>query len=73
MVSVDYINADVAFTNTGCSNCRNAFVSVNGAAAVQVQFPLSGQVSVFFFFLFLFFFLPLSVGYRAFFFRDVHE
>lgn len=45
LVSVDYINADVAFTNTACSNCRNAFVSVNGGAAVQVQFPLSGQVS----------------------------
>jgi alpha-galactosidase len=44
LISVDYINADVAFTNTACSNCRNAFVSVNGATPMQVQFPLSGQV-----------------------------
>ena len=44
LISVDYINADVAFTNTACSNCRNAFVSVNGATPVQAQFPLSGQV-----------------------------
>jgi alpha-galactosidase len=44
LVSIDYINADVAFTNTACSNCRNAFASVNGGTAVQVQFPLSGQV-----------------------------
>ncbi|KAF8510846.1 glycoside hydrolase family 27 protein [Gautieria morchelliformis] len=43
LISVDYINADIAFTNTACSNCRNAFVSVNGATAVQAQFPLSGQ------------------------------
>jgi alpha-galactosidase len=45
LVSVDYINADVAFTNTACSNCRNAWVSVNGGPAVQVNFPLSGQVN----------------------------
>ncbi|KAF8576670.1 carbohydrate-binding module family 35 protein [Ramaria rubella] len=43
LVSIDYINADVTFDNTACSNCRNAFISVNGGTAVQVQFPLSGQ------------------------------
>jgi alpha-galactosidase len=44
-VSLDYINADVAYTNTACSNCRNAFISVNGGEAVQAQMPISGQVS----------------------------
>lgn len=48
LVSVDYINADFTFFNTDCSNCRNAFVSVNGGTAVQVQFPISGQVRVLF-------------------------
>ncbi|KAF5344899.1 hypothetical protein D9758_011556 [Tetrapyrgos nigripes] len=43
LVSFDYINADVTFTNTACSNCRNAFVSVNGGTGVQVQMPISGQ------------------------------
>jgi len=43
LVSIDYINADVAFNNVACSNCRNAVISVNGGTAVQVQFPLSGQ------------------------------
>ncbi|KAH7906759.1 glycoside hydrolase family 27 protein [Hygrophoropsis aurantiaca] len=43
LVSIDYINADYTFTNTDCSNCRNAYVSVNGGEAVQVQMPLSGQ------------------------------
>jgi len=43
LVSVDYINADFTFSNTACSNCRNAWVSVNGGTAVQVNFPLSGQ------------------------------
>jgi alpha-galactosidase len=43
LLSVDYINADVTSTNTDCSNCRNAFMSVNGGTAVQVQMPLSGQ------------------------------
>jgi len=42
-LSLDYINGDVAFTNTACSNCRNAFISVNGGPAVQVQMPLSAQ------------------------------
>ncbi|KAJ7160140.1 glycoside hydrolase family 27 protein [Mycena filopes] len=43
LVSFDYINADVTFSNTACSNCRNTMVSVNGGAAVQVQMPLSAQ------------------------------
>ncbi|KAH7927009.1 glycoside hydrolase [Leucogyrophana mollusca] len=43
LVSIDYINADYTFTNTACSNCRNAWVSVNGGDAVQVQMPISGQ------------------------------
>jgi len=46
-VSLDYINGDVAFTNTACSNCRNAFISVNGGSAVQVQMPISAQVKLF--------------------------
>jgi alpha-galactosidase len=54
LISLDYINADVAFTNTACSNCRNVFVSVNGAAPVQAQCPLSGQVTSFSFVLFLY-------------------
>ncbi|KAG9127289.1 hypothetical protein FRC07_014996 [Ceratobasidium sp. 392] len=29
--------------NTACSNCRDAYVSVNGGTAVQVQFPISGM------------------------------
>ncbi|KAJ7643728.1 hypothetical protein FB45DRAFT_281139 [Roridomyces roridus] len=43
LVSFDYINGDVTFSNTACSNCRNTMVSVNGGAAVQVQMPLSAQ------------------------------
>ncbi|KAJ7015959.1 glycoside hydrolase family 27 protein [Mycena alexandri] len=43
LVSFDYINGDVTFTNTACSNCRNTMVSVNGGTAVQVQMPLSAQ------------------------------
>ncbi|KAJ7464702.1 glycoside hydrolase family 27 protein [Mycena galericulata] len=43
LLSFDYINGDVTFSNTACSNCRNLFVSVNGGAAVQVQMPLSAQ------------------------------
>ncbi|ETW77716.1 glycoside hydrolase family 27 protein [Heterobasidion irregulare TC 32-1] len=43
LVSVDYINADFTMSNTACSNCRNAYVSVNGGTAVQVQFPISAQ------------------------------
>lgn len=44
LLSLDYINADFVFSNTDCSNCRNAFFSVNGGAPVQVQMPISGQV-----------------------------
>ncbi|KAJ7617461.1 glycoside hydrolase family 27 protein [Mycena polygramma] len=43
LLAFDYINGDVTFSNTACSNCRNTFVSVNGGAAVQVQMPLSAQ------------------------------
>ncbi|KAK7462465.1 hypothetical protein VKT23_008066 [Stygiomarasmius scandens] len=43
LVSFDYINGDFTYFNTDCSNCRNAFVSVNGGSAVQVQMPISGQ------------------------------
>ena len=46
LVSVDYINADFVFGNTECSNCRNAFFSVNGGDPIQVQMPISGQVSI---------------------------
>jgi len=46
LVSVDYINADFVFQNTECSNCRNSFFSVNGGDPVQVQMPISGQVSI---------------------------
>ncbi|KAK7684409.1 hypothetical protein QCA50_012356 [Cerrena zonata] len=43
LVSIDYINADFTMTNTACSNCRNAIVSVNGGVGQTVQMPLSGQ------------------------------
>ncbi|KAJ7250018.1 hypothetical protein B0H12DRAFT_1019369 [Mycena haematopus] len=43
LLAFDYINGDVTFANTACSNCRNTFVSVNGGTAVQVQMPLSAQ------------------------------
>ncbi|KAF7768293.1 hypothetical protein Agabi119p4_7536 [Agaricus bisporus var. burnettii] len=43
LVSIDYINADFVFSNTACSNCRNAFISVNGGTPVQAQMPISGQ------------------------------
>lgn len=46
LVTVDYINADFTMSNTACSNCRNAYVSVNGGTAVQVQFPISAQVRI---------------------------
>jgi alpha-galactosidase len=45
LLSFDYIHADVTYSNTACSNCRNAFVSVNGGTAVQVQFPISSGQS----------------------------
>lgn len=47
-VSVDYINGDFTFTNTDCSNCRNAFFSVNGGTPVEVQMPISAQVRLIF-------------------------
>nr|GAT53645.1 predicted protein [Mycena chlorophos] len=43
LLSFDYINGDYTFSNTACSNCRNAYVSVNGGTAVQVQMPISSQ------------------------------
>lgn len=46
LLALDYINADFVFSNTDCSNCRNAFISVNGGTAVQVQLPISAQVGV---------------------------
>lgn len=45
LLSIDYINADFVFSNTGCSNCRNALISVNGGTPVPAQMPISGQVS----------------------------
>ena len=48
LLSFDYINADYTFTNTACSNCRNAFVSVNGGTPVEAQMPISGQVRSFY-------------------------
>ncbi|KAG6831027.1 hypothetical protein H0H87_006516 [Tephrocybe sp. NHM501043] len=56
-VSLDYINADFTMTNTECSNCRNALISVNGGTAIQVQMPISGQVGVD-----VFFCLPILKG-----------
>ncbi|KAG6898423.1 hypothetical protein C0992_004134 [Termitomyces sp. T32_za158] len=44
-LALDYINGDFTMTNTACSNCRNAFISINGGTAVQVQMPISAQVS----------------------------
>ncbi|KAF9066478.1 glycoside hydrolase family 27 protein [Rhodocollybia butyracea] len=43
LLSLDYINADVTESNTDCSNCRVALMSVNNGPAVEVQMPLSGQ------------------------------
>ncbi|GLB38649.1 putative alpha galactosidase A [Lyophyllum shimeji] len=42
-LSLDYINGDFTFSNTACSNCRNAFISVNGGTPLQVQMPISAQ------------------------------
>ncbi|KAF5317522.1 hypothetical protein D9619_013198 [Psilocybe cf. subviscida] len=44
LLSFDYINGDFVFSNTACSNCRNAFISVNGGPTVQAQMPISAQV-----------------------------
>lgn len=38
----DYINADVGFSFTGATNMRTAQISVNGGAAQNVSFPLTG-------------------------------
>ncbi|KAF8157995.1 glycoside hydrolase family 27 protein [Crassisporium funariophilum] len=43
LLSFDYINGDFVFGNTDCSNCRNAFISVNGGTPVQAQMPISAQ------------------------------
>ncbi|KAF8182280.1 glycoside hydrolase superfamily [Pholiota molesta] len=43
LLSFDYINGDFVFSNTACSNCRNAFVSVNGGTPIQAQMPISAQ------------------------------
>ncbi|KAF8955947.1 glycoside hydrolase superfamily [Flammula alnicola] len=43
LLSFDYINGDFVFSNTDCSNCRNAFISVNGGTPVQAQMPISAQ------------------------------
>ncbi|KAF7422492.1 hypothetical protein PC9H_010648 [Pleurotus ostreatus] len=43
LLSIDYINADFVFSNTGCSNCRNALISVNGGTPVTAQMAISGQ------------------------------
>ncbi|PPR07920.1 hypothetical protein CVT24_000900 [Panaeolus cyanescens] len=43
LLSFDYINGDHTFSNSACSNCRNAYVSVNGGSAVQLNMPISAQ------------------------------
>ncbi|KAG5219446.1 Alpha-galactosidase [Salix suchowensis] len=43
LLAIDYINADFVFSNTDCSNCRNALISVNGGTPVTAQMPISGQ------------------------------
>ncbi|KAG5638735.1 hypothetical protein H0H81_010545 [Sphagnurus paluster] len=42
-LSLEYINGDYTFKNNACSNCRHAYISVNGGTAVQVQLPISAQ------------------------------
>ena len=44
LLSLSYVNADYTFSNTACSNCRRAEVSVNGGTPVEVKMPISGQV-----------------------------
>lgn len=46
LLSLAYVNADYTFSNTDCSNCRRAHVSVNGRTPVVVEMPISGQVCV---------------------------
>ncbi|KDR82964.1 hypothetical protein GALMADRAFT_134486 [Galerina marginata CBS 339.88] len=43
LLSFDYINGDFTFSNAACSNCRNAFISVNGGTPVQAEMPISAQ------------------------------
>lgn len=44
LLSFDYINGDHTFSNSAtCSNCRYAYVSVNGGTAVQMNMPISAQ------------------------------
>jgi len=43
VLSFDYINAEYHMSNTGCTNCRFAYISVNGGATTQVSMPISGQ------------------------------
>jgi alpha-galactosidase len=47
LLSLDYINADFTAYNNACSNCRNAYVSINGNQPVLANMPISGQVSSF--------------------------
>ena len=46
VLSLSYVNADYTFSNTNCSNCRRAEVSVNEGTPVAVEMPISGQVRV---------------------------
>jgi alpha-galactosidase len=46
LLSLSYVNADYTFSNTKCSNCRRAEVSVNGGKPVVLETPISGQVRV---------------------------
>ncbi len=41
-VRIDYINADVQFSFNNQTNTRGGFISVNGGAAKEIYFPLSG-------------------------------
>ncbi|PWY97017.1 glycoside hydrolase [Testicularia cyperi] len=42
VIYFDYINADVGFSFVGATNDRTASISVNGATATTVSFPLTG-------------------------------
>lgn len=46
LLSLSYVNADYTFSNSNCSNCRRAEMSMNGGTPVVVEMPLSGQVRV---------------------------
>ncbi|KAF9235698.1 glycoside hydrolase family 27 protein [Melanogaster broomeanus] len=43
LVALTYVNADYTFSNTDCSNCRRAQISVNGLPSVVAEMPISGQ------------------------------